>query len=337
MDRPAIANSPQTWSTLVLSQPPLRVEIVGTLAVRALFFLAPALLFLLFDSVIPSLAVSLKTQGAPALPARTGGVQGTKRSKGRPQWYLVVGLSLCNIALSIALQAAVELLFTRLLKIRSALKITTTLPMPWSIGKDVVRGLVLREVSLPTSAARIPLTNVQVLQYYIHRFILHSKSPNFFSRRHEAYFHAVTAPYSFAAHYDHPASYVLFRFLPTYLPSLIFRTHLLTYLLILSLITFEETLAFSGYSRVPGIFLGGIARRQDLHSAGRGKGNFAPWGLLDWLHGTGIGPDAIEDLQDEAEKHRVAERTGKAWEEAKKNGEDSVRALKGKKRGAKKT
>lgn len=139
----------QTWSTLVLSQPPLTVEVVGTLAVRVLFFLVPALLFLVFDSIIPSLAVGLKTQGASALPTRTGGARGTKGGRGRPQWYSVTGLSLLNICISVALQAAVELLFTEVLRIRSALKITTTLPMPWSIGKDVCRALVLREVSPP--------------------------------------------------------------------------------------------------------------------------------------------------------------------------------------------
>lgn len=175
------------------------------------------------------------------------------------------------------------------------------------------------------------------MQYYIHRFVLHSKSPNFFSRRHASYFHATSAPYSAGAHYDHPAAYILFRFLPTYLPSLIFRTHLLTYLLLLSLITLEETLALSGYSSIPGIILGGIARRQDLHSQCRGKGNFAPWGFLDWVHGTSVGTDVIDDLRDEAEKHHVAERTEKAWDDAKKNGKDGVQALKGKKRGAKKT
>jgi hypothetical protein len=140
-------NTPQTWSTLVLSQPPLRVEVVGTLGVRVLFFLVPSLLFLLFDSIIPSLAVGLKTQGASALPTRTGGVHGARKGKGRPQWYRVLGVSLLNITLSIALQVTVELLFTEVLGIRSALKITTTLPMPWSIAKDVVRSLMLREVS----------------------------------------------------------------------------------------------------------------------------------------------------------------------------------------------
>lgn len=120
---------------------------VGTLGIWVLFFIVPTLLFLLFDSAIPSLAVGLKSQGAAALPARTGGVQVARMGKGRPQWYAVLGLSLVNIGLSIGLQVAVELLFTKAIGIRSALKVTTTLPMPWSIGKDVVRGLVLREVS----------------------------------------------------------------------------------------------------------------------------------------------------------------------------------------------
>lgn len=135
-----------TWSTLVLSQPPLKVEVVATLAVRILFSLLPSLLFLLFDSALPSLAVGIKRQGAPALPTRTGGVSGTRRGGSRPQWYQVVALSLFNICLGVAIQAGVELLFTEVLQIRSALKITTTLPMPWSIAKDVVRSLLLREV-----------------------------------------------------------------------------------------------------------------------------------------------------------------------------------------------
>ena len=136
----------QTWSTLVLSQPPLKVEVVGTLAIRALFFLVPSLLFLLFDSIIPSLAVGMKTQGSAALPTRTGGVRVKKRGSGAPSVLQVIGLSLFNIFLGVAIQSAVELLFTEVLHIRSALKVSTTLPMPWSIFKDVVRGLLLREV-----------------------------------------------------------------------------------------------------------------------------------------------------------------------------------------------
>jgi hypothetical protein len=136
-----------TWSTLVLSQPPLKVEIIGTLAVRILFFVIPATLFLLFDTLLPSLTVGIKRQGASALPTRTGGVAGARREDGRPQWYQVIGLSLLNICLGVAVQAGVEILFTDIFQIRSALRVTTTLPMPWSIAKELIRSLLLREVN----------------------------------------------------------------------------------------------------------------------------------------------------------------------------------------------
>ncbi|KAH8783965.1 hypothetical protein BGZ57DRAFT_884216 [Hyaloscypha finlandica] len=305
-----------TWSTLVLSQPPLKVEVVAVLGTRLLFFLVPSLFFLLFDSIIPSLSVSFKTQGADGLPTRG---RGATRGGNGTQWYQIIGVSLLNILLSVAIQAGVELLFTEVFHIRSALKVTTTLPMPWSIAKDVLRGLLLREV----------------IQYYFHRFLLHENS-NILSRLHNSWFHSVTAPYSFVAHYDHPASYIFFRFLPTYLPSIIFRVHLLTYLLLLAIITFEETLTLSGYASVPGIILGGIARRQDLHSEGRGRGNFAPWGLLDWIHGTSVGGDVLDDMKDEAEKHQVKERGGKALQNAKQNGKEGLRGWNARRKSSKK-
>lgn len=102
--------------------------------------------------------------------------------------------------------------------------------------------------------------------------------------------------------------------------------HLLTYLLLLALVSLEETLTLSGYSNIPGIIFGGFVRRQDLHSECRGRGNFAPWGLMDWIHGTSIGGDVVEDMKDEADKHQVAERGGKAWNNAKESGKAGVRA-----------
>ena len=112
---------------------------------RVLFFVAPSLILLLFDTLVPTLAVQMKTQGAAALPTRTGGLRVSK-SRSKPPWYSVIGLSLFNVCLGVAIQAGVELFFTAVLNIRSALKVTTTLPMPWSIAKDVARGLILREV-----------------------------------------------------------------------------------------------------------------------------------------------------------------------------------------------
>ncbi|OBT72426.1 hypothetical protein VF21_08201 [Pseudogymnoascus sp. 05NY08] len=309
-----------TWSTLVLTQSQLRVEVIGTLAVRALFFILPAAFFLLFDTIIPSLAVGLKIQGAPALPTRTGGVQGAKKSKGTPPWWQVIGVSLFNILLSVGIQVAVEFLFTEVFHMRSAMKITTTLPMPWSIAKDVLRGLVIREV----------------LQYYIHRFLHRPAHPNTFSTLHKNWNHSITAPYSFTAYYDHPLPYLLLHFLPLYLPTLLFRPHILTHLLLLSLTTLEETLVASGYATLPGIMLGGIARRQDRHMQSRGRGNFAPWGFMDWLHGTSVGGDVMEDVRDEAEKHQVKERAGGMLDDAAEQGREGVRegvkALRGRKK-----
>jgi hypothetical protein len=137
---------------MVLSFPPLKVEIVGTLAIRAIFFLVPSLLFLLIDSILPSVIVNIKTQGSSALPTRTGGARNSRKG-GRPPWYFVIALSLINILLSVVLQAVIELLFTEVLHFRSALQVTTTLPMPWSIAKYVLRSLFLREVRLCTDSS----------------------------------------------------------------------------------------------------------------------------------------------------------------------------------------
>jgi hypothetical protein len=42
-----------TWSTLILSHSPLKIELIGSLIIRVLFFWVPALLFLLFDIASP--------------------------------------------------------------------------------------------------------------------------------------------------------------------------------------------------------------------------------------------------------------------------------------------
>jgi hypothetical protein len=110
----------------------------------------------------------------------------------------------------------------------------------------------------------------------------------------------------------------------------------LTYLLLLSIITLEETLTLSGYTTIPGIILGGIARRQDLHSEGRGRGNYAPWGLLDWIHGTTIGGDVIDDMKDEAGKHQVKERGEKALSNAKQSGKEGLRGWNARRKSSKK-
>lgn len=130
-----------TWSTLVLSHPPLRVEIFGTLMVRLLFYFLPSLLFFLFDILTPSAAVVVKAQGDAGLPG------GDRRGKIRLKELKVAGWGVFNLLLGIAMQAGVEVIRTQIFGQRSALRVSMTLPMPGEIVKDMVRGTLGREVS----------------------------------------------------------------------------------------------------------------------------------------------------------------------------------------------
>ncbi|MCJ1380469.1 hypothetical protein MMC17_003574 [Xylographa soralifera] len=275
-----------TWSTLILAHPSPKVEFWGTFGTRIVFYLLPSLGFLLFDSAVPGVAVNIKEHGEVALPLSN---EQTGR-KGR--WWKVALVSTGNVLLGVALQTAVEYLFTDVLHIRSALKITSTLPMPWGIVKDLFKGLLLREI----------------LTYTLHRYTLHSPSSPL-APLHATWYHSLPAPYALTAAYDHPLAYLVHIFLPTYLPALFFRFHLLTYQMYLALISLEETFAYSGYNILPsGFILGGIARRQERHLMGGGTGNYSCWGLADLCMGTSVGSDVVGDVVEEGEKRGVGEK-----------------------------
>lgn len=282
-----------TWSTLVLSHPPLRVELVSTLAVRVIFYIIPSMFFLLFDVLLPSAAESFKSNSTVGMPFY-------RASRRRTLLYVRQILwALGNILLATLLQSVVEVLLTRVFAFRSALKITTRLPMPWSVMTDLLRGFLLREI----------------LTYILHRYLLHSTSSSPLIRRlarlHNTWYHTIPAPYPLSATYDHPVAYLVRSFLPTFLPALLFRFHLLTYLLYTALASLEEMFAHSGYATVPTNFiLGGIARRTDDHVLYDGNGNFGVWGLTDWVMGTGAGDsdDVIDDVVNEAERRDMPRR-----------------------------
>lgn len=104
----------------------------------------------------------------------------------------------------------------------------------------------------------------------------------------------------------------------------------MTYLLLLSGFSLEELFTYSGYNILPStIMLKGMARRTDAHMMTQGKGNYGPLGVLDWVNGTTVGGDVMEDLQEEMEKHHVQERTGKAIDDAT----DAANGLAGKLKG----
>ncbi|EGY16633.1 hypothetical protein VD0002_g6494 [Verticillium dahliae] len=276
-----------TWTTLVLSHSALKIELVGTLGLRLVFWLLPSLVFLLFDTLIPTLAESLKYGGTSALPptdpvflART------------------LGLSLVNLALAVGLEAGISIAWTTAFQ-TPIFTTSTTLPFPWQLVKHITILLAAREF----------------ITYYLHARVLHapSRGRNSLAALHKKHAHHRSAPpFSLLLFADHPLPFLVHRVLPLYLPSLALRPHLLTYFLFVGLCTLEETLATSGYSTVPGIMMGGITRRTAGHYAGGGRGNYGAWGLLDWAHGTSVGKNVIEDAKDEAEKHAVKERGEKA-------------------------
>lgn len=307
-----------TWSTLILSHSPLKIELLGVLAIRIVFWLVPSLFFLIFDCSIPSLSETIKFRGSSALPPRDA----TALSK-------LLCLAVFNLLLESALQAGISLGLTNLLQ-TPVFRSSTTLPLPFQIIKHILLLFTAREF----------------LTYFIHRYLLHGGGPNFNHRPisstltnlHLRYAHSRrTPPFSLSLMTDHPIPFLLHRFIPLYLPALILGTsrssglHILTFLLFVLLTTVEETLSMSGYTVVPGIILGGVTRRNALHycsgSSGSGSGNFGSWGVLDWVHGTSLGKDVMSDVKDEAEKHHLKERGEKAADDVGGLVEEGINSL----------
>ncbi|ORY62419.1 uncharacterized protein BCR38DRAFT_346993 [Pseudomassariella vexata] len=288
-----------TWTTLVLTYSPLKIELVGTLAVRLTLWLTPSFLFLLFDIGVPSLSESIKFHGSSSLPRRDAASLLKK-----------LALAVINLLLFTVVQAGLSISATVLLK-DPVFKTSTALPLPWQIIKQI--GLLY--------------TSREIFTYYIHRNILHSRGA--LANLHGKFAHAHRgAPYSLMLYADHPLPLMLHRLLPVYIPSLLIRPHLLTYIMFTVLTTIEEMLSMSGYSVVPGIIMGGITRRTATHYASGGRGNFGTWGLLDWVNGTSVGKDVMEDFHEEADKHQMKHRGHKAANDTGNFVQDSINGWK---------
>jgi hypothetical protein len=131
------------WYLLLLSHPPLTVETYGLTVIRLAFFLLPALSLLAFDAGLPDLSRSLKAQGKYALPAQLG----------RDRSLRVLGWSVFNTVFGLALTVGLELLFSKVLRVRSLLSVSVVLPFPWKAVQSVIVGLLLRGVCLRSFAS----------------------------------------------------------------------------------------------------------------------------------------------------------------------------------------
>jgi hypothetical protein len=297
-----------TWSTLVLTHDPVNIHGVSLLTIRTFLWLIPSLIFLLFDSLLPSLAASIKWAGSAGLPSWTR-VQSGK--KGPARALRLTGLAVFNALLLTAAEVGTAWVF-RFFAGHALFRTSTTLPLPWQIFKHI----------------GILFTAREVLTYYTHRNILHGSGP--LARLHTRWAHASGGgPSSLSLYADHPLPLLVLHVVPILLPSALLRPHFLTYLLFVVLVTGEGTMSHSGYSIVPGIILGGVARRTAIHFASGGEANFGAFGLLDFAHGTSQGKDVLEDVKDEAEKHDVKQRASNKVDEGTGLIQNSVEALTG--------
>lgn len=261
---------------------------------RFLCFALPALGFAVFDGTAPSLSRGIKNRGTKQLPLA---------QLERKKLLEIAGFALLNISLSIVLELVLEVFGTGVLRMRSILKVTSIVPLPWNILKSVAGGFILRGI----------------LIYVAHRSVHTYDSP--LKTWHLQWQHSVSLPFSLVAAYDHPANYLLISWLPTFLPAYLFRWHVLTYHLFVALCSLEDLFVFSGYAVLPSsIILLGMARRTDEHFAvvdeGKAVGNFGRWGLMDFVCGTTCAgeDDAMEDMHQEAEKHNAKERAQTAMD-----------------------
>ncbi|KAF4782366.1 sterol desaturase family protein [Colletotrichum scovillei] len=107
-----------TWTTLVLSHGPLKIQLLGAVAIRLILWLIPSLAFLLFDTLLPSLSESIKTAGAAALPPTHG-----------PTILKTLALALFNLALSAALEGGTSLAYASYFR-EPLFRASSALPLP---------------------------------------------------------------------------------------------------------------------------------------------------------------------------------------------------------------
>jgi hypothetical protein len=127
-------------------------------------------------------------------------------------------------------------------------------------------------------------------------------------------------PFTLAATYDHPICYLIHQWVPLYLPAIALRVHILPFLLALSIAILADTVSCSGYSTAllpSGIILPGMARRVEGHFLSKGEGNFSSFGLVDWVSGTSVGADVIDDMKAEWDKRDGTQKLVEAGDSAR--------------------
>ncbi|KAF3941599.1 hypothetical protein ABW19_dt0208171 [Dactylella cylindrospora] len=305
-----------TWTTLILSHPPLRVELIATIFVRILFFFIPALIFTLFDNLLPSLAgkeprVRSASRKSVSIPTGKGKKKQIQISNVNRGTFFAIFMSLGNLLLGVAVQAIMEYLAVNIFRRGRLLRVTSALPMPWDMAKGIFYAMALRET----------------LTYYPHRHIHRTAQSPF----HNQHTHPTPTTSSFNLTSTTPIDYLLLQFIPVYLPSVMLSFHLLTYLAFVAITSIVDVVSYSQYEYLPkAFFVGRIARRVRGHYESNGGGGYGWIGLLDWCHGTEVkwNEGGVMGVGDGGED-------GEGFTDAVKKGVRGRRAAKSKPRGRK--
>ncbi|KAF3935381.1 hypothetical protein ABW20_dc0100902 [Dactylellina cionopaga] len=263
-----------TWTTLILSHPPLRVELFVTFLTRFVFFFLPAIIFTLFDNLLPSLAgkepyVKSASQKTISVPTGRGKKKQVRFSNFNRGTLFAIFMTLGNLLLGLGVQAITEYIAVDIFGKERLLKVDSSLPYPWDVAKQIGYAIILREI----------------LIYYPHRHI--HNTPH--SPLYKHHTHAQPSTSSLNLTSAPPVDYLLLQFLPVYLPSVMLSFHLLTYLAFVAITSLVDVVCYSQYEYLPkAFFVGRIARRMRGHEECGGRGGYGWIGVLDWLHGTEV-------------------------------------------------